>query len=172
MKTRWFSLFANKIRRPLSQTTKNKVLPHWDNRQTRTRNKHLFTRRTGGFGPLSQSHLDVDWFSALRPLCCQNFESRCAWFKRVNRREKKNTSKVFGISNLVETWKALHVEDIVSCECQERSCIYIAVSDQMWSLARENLKAVVWQNDIHEKQWKTELRLIRVMMTLQAEQSN
>lgn len=143
--------------------TKNKVLPHWDDRQTRTRNKRLFTRRTQrrGFGPLSQSHLDVDWFSALRPLCCQNFESRCAWFKRVNRREKKKNH-----------FKSVHVEDIVSCECQERSCIYIAVSDQMWSLARENLKAVVWQNDIHEKQWKTELRLIRVMMTLQAEQSN
>lgn len=71
--------------------TKNKVLPHWDNRQTRTKNKRLFTRRTQrrGFGPLPQSHLDADWFCALWPPCCQNFESRRAWFKPVNRRKKK-----------------------------------------------------------------------------------
>lgn len=107
---------------------------------------------------------------------CQNSESRCARFERVNRRRKegreKNTSECVWYFRFVGDLKAPQVKDIVSCSRQERSWIYIAVSDQMWSLARENLKAVVGQNDIHEKQWKTELRLIRVMMTLQAEQSN
>ena len=45
------------------------------------------------------------------------------------------------------------MSDIVSCQCQEHSCIYTGLGDQIWSPAWENLKAVVLQNDIHEKQW-------------------
>lgn len=39
-------------------------------------------------------------------------------------------------------------------------------------LWHEETERLFLQNDIHEKRWKTELRLIGVMMTLQAEQSN
>lgn len=45
------------------------------------------------------------------------------------------------------------MSDIVPCQCQQHSCIYTGLGDQIWSPAWENLKAVVLQNDIHEKQW-------------------
>lgn len=71
----------------------------------------------------------------------------------MSKREEKNDFKVFLDVRCVEDLKALHMSDIVSCQCQEHSCIYTGLGDQIWSPAWENLKAVVLQNDIHEKQW-------------------
>lgn len=101
---------------------------------------------------------------------CQNLESHFCLIK-ASKQEEKIVQKCFGFQIC---WR------LESPAC-ERYCVLlmprtlIHLHSGRWSnviSSARNLKAVVLQNDIHEKQWKTELRLIRVMMTLQAEQSN
>lgn len=61
------------------------------------------------------------------------------------------------MSNLLKTWKPPRMKDIVSCQSRARS--HVGVGDQIWSPCLRNLKAVVLENDIHEKQWKNRVAL-------------
>lgn len=104
-------------------------------------------------------------------MCCQNRERHFAWLKQLN--EKTALQSVVDVKSAADL-KALHVAILCPANAKNTQGLYwyVEVCDQIWSPARGTSKQLFLQNDIHEKQWKTELHLIRVMMTLKAEQSN